>query len=74
MRIVLPVLIHGIVLELGTGHAFEARIYAENVPRGFLPAAGTLHHYCPVPVSQTGKTLYIYIERERDSHMYVHVY
>uniref|UniRef100_A0A1D1XSJ0 Methylcrotonoyl-CoA carboxylase subunit alpha, mitochondrial n=2 Tax=Anthurium amnicola TaxID=1678845 RepID=A0A1D1XSJ0_9ARAE len=35
------------------GHAFEARIYAENVPRGFLPAAGILHHYRPVPVSQT---------------------
>ncbi len=25
-----------------TGHAFEARIYAEDVPRGFLPATGTL--------------------------------
>ncbi|GJP35314.1 hypothetical protein CLOM_g19818 [Closterium sp. NIES-68] len=25
-----------------TGHAFEARVYAENVPRGFLPAAGPL--------------------------------
>ncbi|XP_078430926.1 methylcrotonyl-CoA carboxylase alpha chain isoform X2 [Wolffia australiana] len=35
------------------GHAFEARIYAENVPKGFLPAAGVLHHYCPVEVSQT---------------------
>ncbi|MED6110858.1 hypothetical protein PIB30_046797 [Stylosanthes scabra] len=28
------------------GHAFEARIYAENVPKGFLPATGVLHHYC----------------------------
>ncbi|CAI5475060.1 unnamed protein product, partial [Closterium sp. Yama58-4] len=27
-----------------TGHAFEARVYAENVPRGFLPAAGPLLH------------------------------
>ncbi|XP_077239670.1 methylcrotonyl-CoA carboxylase alpha chain [Tasmannia lanceolata] len=36
-----------------SGHAFEARIYAENVPRGFLPAAGVLHHYCPVPESPT---------------------
>ncbi|QHO52535.1 hypothetical protein HN51_021456 [Arachis hypogaea] len=27
------------------GHAFEARIYAENVPKGFLPATGVLHHY-----------------------------
>ncbi|KAL5712538.1 methylcrotonoyl-CoA carboxylase [Ranunculus cassubicifolius] len=36
-----------------TGHAFEARIYAENVPKGFLPAAGVLCHYDPVPVSST---------------------
>uniref|UniRef100_A0A2P2MDV1 Methylcrotonoyl-CoA carboxylase subunit alpha isoform X1 n=1 Tax=Rhizophora mucronata TaxID=61149 RepID=A0A2P2MDV1_RHIMU len=36
-----------------SGHAFEARIYAENVPRGFLPAAGVLHHYQPAPVSST---------------------
>ncbi|URD96457.1 methylcrotonoyl-CoA carboxylase subunit alpha [Musa troglodytarum] len=35
------------------GHSFEARIYAENVPKGFLPATGTLHHYRPVPVSPT---------------------
>jgi len=26
------------------GHAVEARIYAEDVSRGFLPATGTLHH------------------------------
>ncbi|RLJ60333.1 3-methylcrotonoyl-CoA carboxylase alpha subunit [Litoreibacter meonggei] len=26
-----------------TGHSFEARIYAEDVPAGFLPAIGTLH-------------------------------
>ncbi|MCR9125376.1 MAG: acetyl/propionyl/methylcrotonyl-CoA carboxylase subunit alpha [Rhodobacteraceae bacterium] len=26
------------------GHAFEARLYAEDVPRGFLPATGTLAH------------------------------
>ncbi|MAY48078.1 MAG: 3-methylcrotonyl-CoA carboxylase [Rhodobacteraceae bacterium] len=25
-----------------TGHAFEARLYAEDVPKGFLPATGTL--------------------------------
>ncbi|KAL2653292.1 hypothetical protein R1flu_021420 [Riccia fluitans] len=36
-----------------SGHAFEARIYAENVPRGFLPAAGKLYHYNPPPVSTT---------------------
>ena len=26
------------------GHAFEARVYAEDVPRGFLPSTGTLEH------------------------------
>ena len=26
------------------GHAFEARLYAEDVPRGFLPATGQLAH------------------------------
>ncbi len=26
------------------GHAFEARLYAEDVPKGFLPATGTLRH------------------------------
>ena len=27
-----------------TGHAFEARLYAEDVPKGFLPATGVLRH------------------------------
>lgn len=27
-----------------SGHAFEARIYAEDTAKGFLPAPGTLHH------------------------------
>lgn len=27
-----------------TGHSFEARLYAEDVPAGFLPATGTLTH------------------------------
>lgn len=27
-----------------TGHAFEARLYSEDVPKGFLPATGTLTH------------------------------
>ena len=27
-----------------SGHAFEARLYAEDAGRGFLPATGTLHH------------------------------
>jgi propionyl-CoA carboxylase alpha chain len=28
-----------------TGHAIEARLYAEDVPAGFLPATGTLHRF-----------------------------
>ncbi|WP_120500777.1 acetyl/propionyl/methylcrotonyl-CoA carboxylase subunit alpha [Roseovarius sp. EL26] len=27
-----------------TGHSFEVRLYAEDVPKGFLPATGTLEH------------------------------
>ncbi|MCK0170007.1 acetyl/propionyl/methylcrotonyl-CoA carboxylase subunit alpha [Aliiroseovarius sp. S1123] len=27
-----------------SGHSFEARLYAEDVPKGFLPATGTLSH------------------------------
>lgn len=27
-----------------TGHSFEARVYAEDVPKGFLPATGTLQY------------------------------
>jgi 3-methylcrotonyl-CoA carboxylase alpha subunit len=27
-----------------SGHAFEARLYAEDADRGFLPATGQLHH------------------------------
>lgn len=30
-------------IRLG-GHAFEARLYAEDATKGFLPAIGTLHH------------------------------
>ena len=29
------------------GHAIEARIYAENPARNFLPATGHLHHLSP---------------------------
>jgi len=32
-----------------TGHAFEARLYAEDVPKGFLPATGTLTHLAFTP-------------------------
>ncbi len=31
------------------GHAFEARLYAEDVPAGFLPATGTLTHLSFAP-------------------------
>ena len=34
------------------GWAFEARIYAEDVPKGFLPAIGTLEHLA-FPAGQT---------------------
>ncbi|MEP9388819.1 acetyl/propionyl/methylcrotonyl-CoA carboxylase subunit alpha [Mesorhizobium sp. KR9-304] len=37
-----------------TGHAFEARIYAEDATRGFLPATGTLHH---LKFPESGPTL-----------------
>ena len=34
------------------GHAMEARIYAENPARGFLPATGTVwHHRPPAPIN-----------------------
>ncbi|MFG6562666.1 acetyl/propionyl/methylcrotonyl-CoA carboxylase subunit alpha [Sulfitobacter sp. 1A13421] len=32
-----------------SGHAFEARLYAEDVPKGFLPATGTLTHLSFTP-------------------------
>ena len=34
------------------GHAFEARLYAEDVPRGFLPATGRLDHLRFPPCSR----------------------
>ncbi len=39
-----------------TGHAFEARLYAEDVPAGFLPATGTLTHlaFPPGARAETG--------------------
>lgn len=37
----LPVAQEDLVIR---GHAFEARLYAENVPKGFLPSTGRLEH------------------------------
>lgn len=38
------------------GHAFEARLYAEDVPAGFLPATGTVAHlaFSPDVRAETG--------------------
>jgi 3-methylcrotonyl-CoA carboxylase alpha subunit len=36
-----------------TGHAFEARLYAEDVPAGFLPATGRLSHLAFPPQVRT---------------------
>jgi 3-methylcrotonyl-CoA carboxylase alpha subunit len=36
------------------GHAFEARIYAENPARNFLPAVGTVWHHNPPAELNTG--------------------
>jgi 3-methylcrotonyl-CoA carboxylase alpha subunit len=37
------------------GHAFEARVYAEDVPRGFLPAVGRLDHVAYPQASTFGR-------------------
>lgn len=37
-----------------TGHSFEARIYAENPSRDFLPATGTVWHHSPPSEANTG--------------------
>ncbi|MEQ6203652.1 biotin carboxylase N-terminal domain-containing protein [Sulfitobacter sp. HNIBRBA2951] len=34
------------------GHSFEARLYAEDVPKGFLPATGTLTHLAFDPAAR----------------------
>ncbi len=41
------------------GHAFEARIYAEDAARGFLPATGTLHHLKFPDAAPEGATMRI---------------
>lgn len=42
-----------------SGHAFEARIYAEDAAKGFLPATGTLHHLKFPDTAPEGATMRI---------------
>lgn len=42
-----------------SGHAFEARIYAEDAAKGFLPATGTLHHLAFPGSAPEGATMRI---------------
>jgi len=42
-----------------TGHAFEARLYAEDATKGFLPAIGTLHHLQFAQQAPAGSTMRI---------------
>jgi 3-methylcrotonyl-CoA carboxylase alpha subunit len=41
---------------LRSRHAFEARLYAEDPAKGFLPATGTLHHlaFCDAARNDAG--------------------
>ncbi|MDG4885193.1 acetyl/propionyl/methylcrotonyl-CoA carboxylase subunit alpha [Mesorhizobium sp. WSM4884] len=41
------------------GHAFEARLYAEDASKGFLPATGTLHHLKFPDASHAGTAMRI---------------
>ncbi|HEY5818692.1 MAG TPA: acetyl/propionyl/methylcrotonyl-CoA carboxylase subunit alpha [Mesorhizobium sp.] len=41
------------------GHAFEARLYAEDASKGFLPAIGTLHHLHFPEAAPDGSTVRI---------------
>jgi 3-methylcrotonyl-CoA carboxylase alpha subunit len=52
----LPLDQSGITLS---GHAIEARLYAEDAARGFLPATGTLHHLAFPETSLPGSTVRI---------------
>ena len=38
----LPLAVRGARIK---GHAIEVRLYAEDVPAGFVPATGTLHRF-----------------------------
>ena len=42
-----------------SGHSFEARLYAEDASRGFLPATGTLHHLAFPPRAPAGAAMRI---------------
>jgi 3-methylcrotonyl-CoA carboxylase alpha subunit len=42
-----------------SGHAFEARIYAEDAAKGFLPATGTLYHLKFPDTAPEGATMRI---------------
>ncbi|ANT50723.1 acetyl/propionyl/methylcrotonyl-CoA carboxylase subunit alpha [Mesorhizobium amorphae] len=42
-----------------SGHAIEARIYAEDAAKGFLPATGTLHHLKFPDAAPEGATMRI---------------
>ncbi|RJT33509.1 acetyl/propionyl/methylcrotonyl-CoA carboxylase subunit alpha [Mesorhizobium waimense] len=42
-----------------SGHAIEARIYAEDAAKGFLPATGTLHHLKFPDAAPEGATIRI---------------
>ncbi|MBX2839864.1 MAG: acetyl/propionyl/methylcrotonyl-CoA carboxylase subunit alpha [Gammaproteobacteria bacterium] len=62
----LPLVQEDVVLD---GWAFEARVYAEDVDRGFLPSTGRITHYQP-PVSQSGVRVDTGIEAGGEISMY----
>ncbi len=48
------------------GHAIEARIYAEDPDRGFLPSIGTLAHLSAPATDRDGARRYRRARRRRD--------